>query len=130
MVSHVEIGDHSTDRLDHAAELEAQDPPPGSLEAEHETPDKRLRPAHVAVRLVDRRGVDLDEDFIVLGYRPLDLFESQHVRWSVSVVDNCSHRVRFHAIAPAPLRLTVRTTFPVFWCVSTYLVASTTSSSG
>ena len=40
-----------------------------------------------------------------------------------------SHR-HYNWVDGAPSRLTVRTTFPVFCCVSTYLVASTTSSRG
>ena len=39
----------------------------------------------------DRRGVDPDEDFVVLRDGPLDVFESQDVRRSVPVVDNGSH---------------------------------------
>src|SRR5207244_3816885 len=84
--------------------------------------DERLRASPAAVGPVDRRGMDLDEDFVLLGDRSLDLFESQDFRWPVPVVDNGSHRGR------PPL--TVRTTFPVFCFVSTYFVASTTSSSG
>jgi hypothetical protein len=35
--------------------------------------------------------VDLDQELVVLGYRPLDVFESQNVRRPVSVVDDCFH---------------------------------------
>ncbi len=70
---------------------------------------------------VDRRGVDTDENLVVLRDRPLDLLDSQHVRAPVPVVDYSSH-----AVTP----IIVRTTFPVFCPVSTYLVASTTSSKG
>ena len=65
-VSHVELGDRGTDRLDDTGELEAQDPPLGSLEAEHETPDERARLAHVAVRPGDRGGVDAHENLVVV----------------------------------------------------------------
>ena len=132
-VSHVELRDRDTDRLDHAGELEAQDPPLGSQQAEHETPDERARLAHVTVRPRDRGGVDAHEHLVVLRDRPLDVLESQNGRRPIPVVDNCSHAFtsspRFtESDEPAPF--TVRTTFPVFCPVSTYFVASTTSSSG
>ena len=62
--------------------------------------------------------MDADEDLVVAGHGALDLLEPQHVGRPVPVEDDS-----FHA-------LTVRTTFPVFCNVSTYLAASTTSSSG
>ena len=48
-----------------------------------------------AVRSGDRRGVDLDEYFVLFGDGPLDVFESQDVRRPVPVVDNCSHESPF-----------------------------------
>jgi hypothetical protein len=36
--------------------------------------------------------VDPDEDLVVFRDGPLDLFESENVRWPVSVVDDCSQR--------------------------------------
>ena len=123
-VSHCELRDCVTHRLDHAGELEAQDPPSGSSQPEHEPPEERARTAHVAVRLRDRRGVDANENLVVLGSRSLDLLESQDGRRPVPVVDNRSHDFA------SPLPFSVSTTFPVFCPVSTYLVASTTSSSG
>ena len=51
--------------------------------------------AKPAVGPGDRRGVDPDEDLVVLGHRPLDLFEPQNLRRPVPVVDDCSHAVHF-----------------------------------
>ena len=70
----------------------------------------------------------LDEKLVVLRNRPLDLLESQDLRRPVPVVDNCPHA--FTPSRSGRVQLTVRTTFPVFCPVSTYFVASTTSSSG
>ena len=64
-----------------------------------------------------------------VGLRPLDLLDPQDLRGPVPVVDDRSHRAA-HRVAADPLWLTVRTTLPVFCPVSTYAVASTTSSSG
>ncbi len=75
-VAHDEIGDCGAHRLDHACELEAQDPALGSPEPEHETPDERARCAHVAVRPGDRGGMDAHENLAIVRYGPLDLFES------------------------------------------------------
>ena len=62
------------------------------------------------------------EDLVLLRHGLLDVGEPEDVRRSVPVVDDGSHR----AAPPS----TVRTTLPVFCSVSTYRVASTTSSSG
>ena len=44
-----------------------------------------------AVRPSDGRGVDSDEDLVVLGHRPLDLLEPQDLGRPVPVVDDRSH---------------------------------------
>src|SRR6266480_945582 len=38
--------------------------------------------------------MDLDQDFVVLGYGPLDFLESEHLRRPVAVVDDGSHTRR------------------------------------
>src|SRR5712691_10104122 len=48
-----------------------------------------------AVRPGDRCGVDLDEDLVLFGYRPLDVFEPQDVRRPVPIVDNCFYETPF-----------------------------------
>jgi hypothetical protein len=67
--------------------------------------------------------VHAHQHLVICDDGPLDLSELENVgRRSVRVVDERLHRV------PPPT--TVRTTLPVFCPVSTYLVASTTCSSG
>jgi hypothetical protein len=80
----------------------------------------RARSAHVAVRLRDLRGLDPDEELVLGPNRTLDVLDPQPVRRPEAIVDDGSHGEA----------TTVSTTFPTFWPVSTYLVASTTSSSG
>ena len=59
--------------------------------AGEEAGEERLRAAQAAVRPVDRRRVDPDEELVVLGDGPLDVFEPQHVRRAVAVVDDGPH---------------------------------------
>jgi hypothetical protein len=86
-----ELGDRWANCFDLSGQLAAEDPPVRSEEAGDEAADEILGAAKPAVRPVDRRGVDLHEDLVVLRHRPLDLFESQNVRRPVPVVDNRSH---------------------------------------
>ena len=95
-------------------------------QAGEEAADEVLGAAKPGVGPVDRRRVDLDEDLVVLGHRPRDLLEPQDLRRPVPVVDDRLHG----SPAGGPAPFSVRTTFPVFCPVSTYRVASTTSSSG
>src|SRR5262245_51139704 len=69
----------------------------------------------------DRRGTNRDKHLVVLRDGALDLSEVEHLGGPVPVMDDRSH----DGFVPS-----VRTTLPVFCPVSTYLVASTTSSSG
>src|SRR5205814_8543234 len=118
-----ELGDVRPEGFRLAGELAAGDRVRRPEEAgrAHERPDDagqvRLATTPAAVAPVDARRVHLDEDLLVGRHGPLDLLEPQNLRWPVLVVHDRSHRAR----PPS----TVRTTFPVFCCVSTYLVAST-----
>ncbi len=123
-VSDPVLAHRRADRLDLACELRAEDLPLRAKETGEEAPEERLRRTNVAVRLIDRRRVDLDEDLVVVRHRPRDLFDPQYFRRPVPVVNNRSHG------PVSPLPFIVRTTFPVFCPVSTYFVASTTSSNG
>jgi hypothetical protein len=80
MVTHLELGDGRADRLDLAGQLGAGNLPPRSEETGEEAADEVFGAAKTGIRPVDRRGVDLDEDFVILGYRALDLLESQNLR--------------------------------------------------
>ncbi len=123
LVSHVELADGCTDRLDDAGQLHAADPVLRPAKAREEAREERVGRPVSAVGSGDGRGVHLDEDLVLLRLGPLDLLESQDLRRPVSVVDD-----RSHATSPRPF--SVSTTFPVFCPVSTYFAASTTSSSG
>ena len=71
------------------------------------------------------RRPDVDEDLVGGGYRLGNVLDAKHLRRAVPVVHD-----RLHDASPIPFRpATVSTTFPVFCPVSTYLVASMTSSS-
>src|SRR5918996_3789450 len=73
-----------------AGQLAAEDLPLRSEQTGGEAGEEILGAAKSAVGPADRRGVDLDEDLVVLGYWLLDLIESQSVRRPVPLVDNCS----------------------------------------
>ena len=79
------------DCLDHSGELAAEDPPLRPQETGEEAADEVLGAAEPTVRPVDGRGVDPDEDLVVLGHRPLDLLEPQDLGRAVPVVDDRSH---------------------------------------
>ena len=91
LVTDSELGDRCADRLDLSGQLHPEGPPRWSPKAGEEANDERARATHAAVGAVDRRGVDLHEDFVVPGHRPLDFFESQDLRRPVPVVDYGSH---------------------------------------
>jgi hypothetical protein len=119
-IADLELGDGRTDGLDLAGKLQAEDPSLRAEETGVETPEKGPGSADVAIRLADRRRPHSHEDLVVTGRRRLDLLDSQDFGWPVPDVDDSSHR---------PVPFMVRTTFPVFCPVSTYFVASITSSS-
>jgi hypothetical protein len=91
VVTDLELGDGCADRVDLSGQLHTEDVPLRSTEAGEEAGDEQIGAAKPAVRSVDRRGVDPDDNFVVLGDGPLDLFESQDLWRPVPVVDNCSH---------------------------------------
>ena len=57
--------------------------------------EERFGGTEAAVRAVDGRGVDLDQNLVVLRDRPLDVFEPQDLRRPVPVVDDGSHEAHF-----------------------------------
>ena len=92
VVTDRELAHGSADRNDLSREVAAGQSLLRSQESgTEETPEKWACPANVAVGPVDRRRMDLDEDFVVLGHGPLDVRESQNLRRPISVVDNGPH---------------------------------------
>src|SRR5918995_2089349 len=91
VVAHCELGDGSADRLDLARELAAEDPVPRPHEAAEEAPEERFGRAAMAVRAVDGRGADPDQEFVLPEARPLDVLEPQNVRRPVPVVNDRPH---------------------------------------
>jgi hypothetical protein len=65
----------------------------GGAQASDQAADEVLGAAKSRIRPIDRGGVDFDQDFVVLRYRPLDLLEPQNFRGPVPVVDDRSHMV-------------------------------------
>ena len=116
-----ELAHTGPDPLDLTRELDAENPLLRPAEAGYEAADEVLGATKAGVGARDRRRPDLDEHLVVSGDGLLERLDSQDLRRPVPVVDDCSHE---------PLPSSVRTTFPVFWPVSTYFVASTTCSSG
>lgn len=97
LIADRELADRRADRFDDTRKLAAQDPLPWPPDARDELADEGDQQAAApvglasrAVRPRDSRSVDLDEDFVVLGYGPLDLFDSQDLRRPVPVVDDRS----------------------------------------
>jgi hypothetical protein len=73
-VTHPEFSDSPPDRFNLSGQLAPEDSVLRSEQTAEEANEERLRLAESAIRAVDRRGVDLDEDFVVLRYRSLDVF--------------------------------------------------------
>ncbi len=102
MVTDRELVDSGANCFDLSRQLAAEDPLLRSADARDEAAEERDDQAATSVGFtsrsvqpVDRRGVDLDEDLVLFGYRPFDVFESQNVRRPVPVVDNCFHESAF-----------------------------------
>src|SRR5215216_4873584 len=79
--------------------------PPRASNAGEDPSEPVLDTAHahrVAAR--DGRRLDPDEHLVVLRHRPLDLADAQHLRRPVSIVNDCSHRVRCRRAASPPHR--------------------------
>ena len=98
LVADGEFGDRHAGRFDLARQLAAEDPLLRSADARDGAADERDGQAATpvgftsrAVRPGDRRGADLDEDLVLFGDGPLDLFDMQNVRWPVSVIYDRSH---------------------------------------
>jgi hypothetical protein len=113
-----ELEDLRANSFDFSRQLAAEDPLLRSADARDKAAEERDGQAapsvgftRRAVRSGDRRGMDFDEDFVLFGDGPLDVCESQDVRRTVPVVDNCSHAFtssqRFNArfgIGPAMVK--------------------------
>ena len=134
LVSHLELGDGGAHGLDDAGQLHAADPVLRPAEAREEAREERVGRPVSAIGSRDRRGEDPDEDLALIRHGALDVLESLDLGRPVPVVHNRSHAFTssrsFAVVAGAGAPVTVSTTFPVFWPVSTYLLASITSSSG
>ena len=78
-------------RVSVSSQLAAEDSLPRPAETGEESGDEWLGWANVHIGPIDRRCLDLDEDFVVLGHGPLDVVESQNIGGSVPVVDDGSH---------------------------------------
>jgi len=101
VVTDRELADSGANSNDLPGELAAQDPLPRPADAKYQAAEEGDgRPATLvgfagrSVQPVHRRRVDFDQDFLLLGYRLLDLVESLHVRRPIPVVDNRSHVAR------------------------------------
>ena len=101
LVTDRELADRCADGFDLSRKFGAEDPLLRPAEAKDQAAHKGEGEAATsvgftcrAVQPIDRRGVDLDEDLILFGYRPLDVFEPQNVRRPVPVEDNGSHFIR------------------------------------
>src|SRR6266516_3538238 len=111
VVTDRELADGCANCFDLSRQLAAEDPLLRSADARDGAADERDGQAATsvgftsrAVRPGDRRGVDLDEDLVLLGDGPLDVFESQDVRRPVPVVDNCFHESPFRHDKRPPKR--------------------------
>src|SRR5205807_3609318 len=102
VVTDRELIDGCANCFDLSCQLNAEDPLLRSADTRDEAADEHDEQAATsvgftsrAVRPGDRRGVDLDEDLVLFGDGPLDVFESLNVRRPIPVVDNCSHESPF-----------------------------------
>src|SRR5438034_8216307 len=116
VVADGELVDGSADGFDHSRQLAAEDPPPRSADTKDDAGDQRDRQATTSVGFssrtvqpIDRRGVDLDQDFVVLGHRPRDFLESLHRRWPIAVVYNSSHEFQRRLKASITTRVGIAT---------------------
>jgi hypothetical protein len=91
LVSDREPGDRCAGCFDRARQFAAEDPPLGPPHSREEPPQERVGRTAVAICPVDRRGVDPDQDLIVLGYGPLYILESQDIGRPVPVVNGGLH---------------------------------------
>src|SRR5215211_1607413 len=121
LVTGPELRDVLADRFHRPREVDAEPALPRLAEPDLRACDVRRAGHAVPVGGVDRGRADSHQHAVVGELRLVDLPELEDVFGAVRVADDRSHR------APPS---TVRTTFPVFCPVSTYRVASTTSSSG
>ncbi len=92
VVADRELRHRAADCDDDACELHAGCPVPRPQHAGEEAREERLGGAEPAIRAIDRRGADLDEDFVVFRDRSLDLLDPQDLGRSVAVEHDCSHR--------------------------------------
>ena len=91
VVTDPELVDGCAHGFDLSRQFGAEDPLLWSAEAREEAADERLACTNRAVGPSDRRGVHLDEYFVLLGDGLLDVVESQDIGCAVPVKDNGSH---------------------------------------
>src|SRR5579862_5885046 len=92
-VAHRERGDAAADCLDCSRELSPKDPtarlwPP---EPGEEPQDERPGRAVAAVRPIDRRRLDLDQQLVLACFRRLHIRDPNNVRRAVPGADRCLH---------------------------------------
>jgi hypothetical protein len=103
LVTDPELGDGRADCFDLTGQLGAEDLPLRPQETGDQAADEGLAAAKSAVGPGDRRGADLDEDLVLVRDGPHDIFESQDVRRTITVADNCSHGLTLPLLGlPAP----------------------------
>jgi hypothetical protein len=95
LVADPEPGHGCADGFDLAGQLDAERPPSRPAEPGEEAPEDRRSRPRVPIGLGDRAGADRDQDLVVLGHGPLDLFDSEDLRRPVAILD-----YGFHALTP------------------------------
>ncbi len=93
LVADLELRHRAADCDDDACELHAGCPVLRPQHAGEEAREERFGGPEPAIRAVDRRCANLDEDFVVLRLGALDLLDAQDLGRSVTVEHDCSHRL-------------------------------------
>jgi hypothetical protein len=91
LVAHLELAHSRADGFDLAGQLDAERSRPRPAHPEDETPQEQIGPTSVGIGLRDRAGSDPDEDLVVLRDGPFDLFDPEHLRRPIPVLDNGFH---------------------------------------
>ena len=99
LVADGELVDAVADLDDFSRELHPGRAVLGSEEAGEDAREERLRTSVPAVRPVDGRRMNLDENLVFLRSRPLDLLDPQNLRGPVAIEHNCLHLVPFRLSA-------------------------------
>ena len=101
-VADLELTDSGPDGFDLTGQVDAKRSPSRPAEPEEQSPEEWRGRADVNVALRDRRGTDPDENFIVLGHGPLHLFDPEHFRRPVAILDDGSHAITPYRVHRSP----------------------------